>query len=210
MSSELEYYRYLVGIMLKTRGTRFTAAQLLIVRDRFSVATLAILSIFLIAVSVISLTVPDLVEGYGRKFFGALSIIASVWILVITLFDYALARGLLAHRLHQNAIRITKLVREMERELEKDSPDMDLVRSLAKRYEDENAETEVNHSPSDYKIYIYSRQKPTGWFTRVICPVRNLLFSMLVFCISVPSNLLVILVVGGATVWYVLNHLTHS
>ena len=210
MGSEIEYYRYLVGIMLTTRGTRFTAAQLLTVRDRFSVATLAILSIFLIAVSVISLSVPDLVGGFRGKFFGALSVTASVWILVITLFDYALGRGLLAHRLHQNAIRITKLAREMERELEKSSPDMDLIRSLAKRYEDENAETEVNHSPSDYKIYVYSRQRPTGWFTRLVYPVRNFLFSGLVFCASVPSNLLVLLAVGGATVWYLLWQLPHS
>jgi hypothetical protein len=205
MSGEAEYYRYLVGIMLTTRGTRFTAAQLLTVRDRFSVATLAILSIFLIAVSTISLIAPDLVGTSGGKFFGALSVIASVWILVITLFDYALGRGILAYRLHQNAIRITKLAREMERELEKSSPDMDLIRALAKRYEEENAETEVNHSPSDYKIYVYSRQKPTGWFTTLAYPVRNFLFSTLIFCASVPSNLLVLLAVGGATSWYFLR-----
>jgi hypothetical protein len=129
--------------------------------------------------------------------------------LVIILFDYALGRGLLAHQLHQNAIRITKLAREMERELEKSSPDVDLIRSLAKRYEEENAETEVNHSPSDYKIYMYSRQKPTGWLTNFVYPVRNLLFSTLVFCASVPANLLVLLVVAGATVWYLLRYLTH-
>ena len=59
MSEELDYYRNLVGIMLKTSGTLFTAANNLTVRDRFSVATLSILSIFLIAVSVISLAAPD-------------------------------------------------------------------------------------------------------------------------------------------------------
>jgi conflict system pore-forming effector with SLATT domain len=180
------------------------------VRDRFSVATLAALSTFLIAVSVISLAAPDLVGSSGGKFFGALSVIASVWILVITLFDYALGRGVLAHRLHQNAIRITKLAREMERELKKSSPDMDLMRLLAKRYEDENVETGVNHSLNDYRIYMYSRQKPTGWFTRVVYPVRNFLFSMLVFCVSVPFNLLVLLVVGGASLCYLLRYLAYS
>lgn len=204
MNSEIDYYKYLVGIMLRTRGTRFTAAQLLTVRDRFSVATLAIMSIFLIAVSVVSLSAPEALGTSGAKFFGALSVIASVWILVITLFDYALGRSLLSYKLHQNAIRITKLLREMERELERCQPNMELIRSLAKRYEEENAETEVNHSINDHKIYTYSRQKPTGWITRIIFPIRNTLFSMFVFCVSVPSNIMVLFVVGGATIWYFL------
>lgn len=205
MSTETEYYSNLVNIMLKTRGTRFTSAQLLTVRDRFSVATLAVLSIFLIAVSVVSLVAPDAVGTSGAKYFGALSVVASVWILVITLFDYALGRGVLAHRLHQNAIKITKLARAIERELAKDSPDMTTLRQLAEKYEDENAETEVNHSPSDYKIYLYSRQKPTGWVTEIFYPIRNFVFSALIFCVSVPSNILVVLVVAGATIWYFVN-----
>lgn len=205
MNTETDYYTNLVKIMLDTRGTRFTSAQLLTVRDRFSVATLAILSIFLIGVSVVSLVSPDTMGSSGAKFFGALSVVASVWILVITLFDYALGRGLLAYRLHQNAIKITKIARAIERELAQPSPNMQLIREMAERYEDENAETEVNHSPSDYKIYRYSRQKPKGVFTAVLYPIRNFLFSSLIFCISVPSNILVLLVVGGATIWYVLN-----
>lgn len=205
MSAETDYYMNLVKIMLNTRGTRFTSAQLLTVRDRFSVATLAVLSIFLIGVSVILLASPDAMGTSGAKFFGALSVIASVWILVITLFDYALGRGLLAHRLHQNPIKITKIARIMERELAKPSPDMSVMRQMAERYEDENAETEVNHSPSDYKIYLYSRQKPTGAVTAVLYPIRNFLFSALIFCVSVPSNLLVLIVAGGATIWYLLH-----
>jgi SMODS and SLOG-associating 2TM effector domain family 5 len=205
MSNELEYYKHLVGIMLKTRGTRFTSAQLLVARDRFSVATLTILSVFLIAVSVALLISPNVIGSDGAKFFGALSVVASVWILVITSFDYALGRNLLAYRLHQNAIQITKLAREMERELEKSTPDMELIRSIAKRYEEENAETEVNHSPSDYKIYLFSRQISTGWFTAIVYPIRTFLFSTLIFCISVPSNLLVLLLVGGATIWYLIK-----
>lgn len=204
MTKELDYYNHLAKIMLKTRGTRFTAAQLLVNRDRFSVATLAILSIFLISISVTFVAVPDIISRGGGIYFSVLSIISSVWILVITLFDYALGRSLLAYRLHQNAIRITKLVRELERELEKDSPDMELIRTIAKRYEEENAETEVNHSSSDYKIYIYSRQTASNCFMRTVLSIRNFSFYVIVFCASVPSNLLVLLVVGGATIWYIL------
>jgi len=205
VSAEIEYYTNLVKIMLNTRGTRFTSAQLLTVRDRFSVATLAILSIFLIGVSIVLLVAPDAMGTSGAKFFGALSVIASVWILVITLFDYALGRGLLAHRLHQNAIKITKIARTMERELAKSAPDMVVVRQMAEKYEDENAETEVNHSSSDYKTYLYSRQNPTGAITAIVYPIRNFLFSAMIFCVSVPSNILVLVVVGGATVWYLLH-----
>lgn len=205
MSTEIDYYRNLVSIMLKTSGTRFTAAQNLVVRDRFSVATLSILSIFLIAVSVVTLGAPDVLGANGTKFFGALSVIASVWILVITLFDYALSRNVMALRLHQNAIRINKRLRAMEREIEKQAPDLRLLRNLAAEYEDDIAETEVNHSSSDYKIYQFSQQKATGWFTKSWFPIRNFLFSSLVFCISVPSNLIVLMVVLGATGWYVIG-----
>lgn len=82
---------------------------------------------------------------------------------------------------------------------------MTTLRQLAEKYEDENAETEVNHSPSDYKIYLYSRQKPTGWVTEIFYPIRNFVFSALIFCVSVPSNILVVLVVAGATIWYFVN-----
>jgi hypothetical protein len=205
MSNEAEYYKNLVRIMLNTRGARFTSAQSLTIRDRFSVATLAILSIFLIGVSIVLLVAPEAMGTSGAKFFSTLAIIASVWILVITLFDYALGRGLLAHRLHQNAIKITKIARAMERELANPSPNMAALRQMAERYEDENAETEVNHSSSDYKIYLYSRQKPTSKITSILYPIRNFLFSALVFCVSVPSNLLVLVVVGGATFWYLLH-----
>lgn len=203
MSTEIDYYRNLVKIMQKTSGTRFTAATNLTVRDRFSVVTLSVLSIFLIAVSVIVLAAPDLLEPSGAKFFGALSVIASVWILVITLFDYALGRNIMALRLHQNAIRINLRMRAMEREIEKTSPDLKTLRQLAELYEQDIAETEVNHSPSDYKIYQFSRQQSTDRLTGLWYPVRNFLFSSLVFCASVPSNLLVLIIILGATVWYV-------
>ncbi|WP_285019663.1 SLATT domain-containing protein [Novosphingobium sp. fls2-241-R2A-195] len=206
MSSEIEYYKNLINIMQKTSGTRFSAANNLTVRDRFSVATLSILSIFLIAISVISLVSSDAFGSDGAKFFGALSVIASVWILVITLFDYALSRSVLALRLHQNAIRINQRMRAMEREVAKPMPDMEALRNWATDYENDIADTEVNHSPSDYKIYLFSKQKPTGWITKIWYPVRNFTFSALVFCISVPSNILVLLVVIGATAWYVFAH----
>ena len=202
MNSEVDYYTNLVSIMLKTSGTRFTSAEQLTVRDRFSVATLAILSIFLIGVSVVSLVAPDARGTLEAKFFGVLSVVASVWILVITLFDYALGRSLHAYRLHQNAIRIMKLARAMERELANPSPDMASVRQLARRYEKEITKTEVNHSTSDYKMYVYSRQKPTGLFTAILYPIRNFLFYALIFCICVPLNIIVLAVVGGATIWY--------
>lgn len=204
MKSEIEYYEHLASVMFSTRGARFTAAHLLTQRERFSVATLALLSIFLISVSVISLSSQGTVSGDAAKFFGSLSIIASVWILVITLFDYALGRGVLAHRLHQNAIRITKLMRELERELVKASPDIERLRNLAAQYEEEIADTEVNHSPSDYKMHLFSRQKANTWPGRIFIYIRNTLYSASVFCSSVPSNLLVLCVVFGASFWYLI------
>lgn len=190
--------------MLTTRGTRFTAAISLTTRDRFSVATLAFLSIFLIGLSVVLLAAPEVLGSPGGKYFDVLSIVASVGILVTTLFDYALGRGVLAHQLHQNAIRITPVIRDMERELKKPCPDMDKIRSLAEKYECYISETQVNHSWSDHQIYKYSRQQPGWWLEKIWFPVRYFSFRATIFFISVPFNILVlVIVVGGVAVWYV-------
>jgi hypothetical protein len=203
MNTETAYYRNLTGIMLTTRGTRFTAATSLTFRDRFSIVTVALLSVYLIGLSVVLLAAPESIGSEGAKFFSILSIVASIWILVISLFDYALGRGVLAHRLQQNAIRITLIAREMERELEKVSPDFEQLRLLAARYEQEVAETQVNHSTSDYKMYMFSRQKASGPLGATILSGRNLLYSILVFCWSVPADLIVLVIVCVATIWYV-------
>jgi hypothetical protein len=205
MSNQLDYYKHLASIMLTTRGTRFTAAQILKNRERFSVLTLAFLSVFLIAVSVFSLAIPNALGSFGGKYFGTLSAVASIAILVITLSDNSLERGILAHRLQQNALRISKVMRKMERELEKITPDINTLESLACEYEDGVADTEVNHSTSHYKIYVYSRQKANGRIIGVAYAIRNILYISLVFFRESWPNLLVITAVLGATLWYFLH-----
>lgn len=202
MSQEVDYYKNLAEIMLKTRGARFTAAQRLISHERFSVVTLALLSIFLISVAISLLSAPDSIDAGAARFLGALSIVASVWILAITLFDYAFGRGLLAYRLHRNALRITRIMRSLERELARETPDMSTVRAIAEEYETEISEAEVNHSSSDYKLSIYQRQKPITVFQKVYFPIRILAFRIGVFICSVPSNLMIMAIIAVSLIWY--------
>ena len=188
--------------MLKTRNARFTAAQQLVTHERFSIITLAMLSIFLIGVAVALLAVPDVLDSEATKFFGALSIVASVWILAITLYDYALGRGLLAYRLHRNALKITKIMRSLERELACEHPNKEALRRIAEEYESEIFEAEVNHSPGDYQFSRYQSQKAEHWFQAIWFFVRNFMMRITRFISSVPSNLMVIMVIFGSIFWY--------
>lgn len=211
MNDEKQYYQNLCQIMLKTRGARFKAAARLTMQERLSVCALSILSVFLTAVSVALLSTPEYIDAYGAKIFGILSTIASVWILVITLYDYAQGRAVLAHRLHENALSITKLLRQMERELQKGSPDYDLIRAIANSYEEEISKTYVNHTACDYKMHILDTQaEKENWRKRL--SNSYIRFKCLVFSMSfsvISSALVLIFIVTMMSLYFFCGALRH-
>lgn len=110
----LDYYKYLAeNVMAGTRGARFTAARLLVLKGRVSLVIQCVLAVLLIGVSVDLLAYPDVDENDARRL-GLISTMASVAILAIVLFEYALGRGLLASKLHDSALRATALMRLSE------------------------------------------------------------------------------------------------
>lgn len=156
----VEYYKYLASVVLPgTRGARFKAAQLLVLKERASLFILSVLTIFLIGMAVALLAGPSTVSEDTTKSIGVLSTVASVAVLALTLFDYAFGRGLLASKLHDSSLRVTELMRYMERELAKENPSIEALERLAEQYEKENISTNVNHAPLDFTLYKISRLK---------------------------------------------------
>lgn len=145
------YYTHLCGIMLKTSRARFFAAKNLKAKDHASLVVSVLLSISLISISISQLAgLPAILRA--NTGITILAVIAAIGLLAQTLIDWALARSVLAAKLHDNALQITRTLREMERELAKPEPDFSILSSLAARYEDMNVLTGVNHSDIDYKL----------------------------------------------------------
>lgn len=150
-TSQRDYYAHLCGIMLKTSRARFHAAKTLKAKDLASLVVSVLLSIALISISVAQLAgLPVIIRSNTGM--TILAIIAAIGLLAQTLIDWALARSVLATKLHDNALQITRVLREMERELAKPEQDFSILTSLAARYEDINVLTGVNHSDMDYKL----------------------------------------------------------
>jgi hypothetical protein len=191
----LEYYRYLAeNVMAGTRGARFTAARLLILKERASLVIQSVLAVLLIGVSVYLLAYPGIDEDNARRL-GLISTMSSVAILAITLFEYAIGRGLLASKLHDSALRATALMRELERELAGPEPSLKVLARAAEEYEQENILTNVNHSAVDFTLHRYSRAKSDCGLVNLFYRARSFIAQAIVVVLAVWPGLLTLVVI---------------
>lgn len=192
--------------MLKTRGARFTAASSLIVRERWSIATTSLLTVFILSWSVFLVADPAAFSSADVRFFGALSIVSAVAVLVLTLLDYALGRTVRAEKLQQNALAISILMRALERELCTPAPDVSVMRSLAERYEEAVAEIQLNHAPSDYRKWELESEEPKSFPEKLWWVVRNTGFNLIYYMSPIALHLLTLFFVVGLAAYYVATH----
>ncbi|WP_203226157.1 SLATT domain-containing protein [Rhizobium gallicum] len=191
----LEYYQYLTDhVIAGTRGARFTAARLLILKERASLLIQSVLAVLLIWVSVILLAYPGIDETLTRKL-GIVSTMSSVAILAITLFEYALGRGLLAAKLHDSSLRATALMRKLERELANPQPSLAVLEQAAEEFEQENILTNVNHSAVDFTLHKYSRAKSESGIANFFYSARSFVAQAIVIALSVSPGLLTLIVI---------------
>jgi hypothetical protein len=120
---------------------------------------------------------------------------ASVAILAITLFEYALGRGLLAAKLHDSALRATALMRKLERELASPQPSLDVLAKTADEYEQENILTNVNHSAFDFTLHKWSRAKSRCGIVNFFYSVRSFFAQLFVVALAVSPGLLTLVVI---------------
>jgi hypothetical protein len=202
MTNPNAYYQHLATMMLKTRGARFTAASSLIVRERWSVATTSFLSVFMLAWSVFLVAEPEIFSPDQVRFLGALSIVASVSVLVLTLLDLAYGRTVHAEKLQQNALKISVLMRRLERELCAPSPDIKIMDKIAEEYEIAIAETQVNHSTADYKKWQLESEKPKAIPARVWRACRLVTFNAWYYGAPIILHIIVLGFVVIGSIYY--------
>ena len=206
MSEEISYYKYLCdNVMFKTRGCRFSAASALIAKERFSIITIAFLSIYMLSWSIISLTYPEIFTSSHSRFYNAISAIAAVSLLVISLMDYSIGRSVSAEKLHANALRISKLMRSLERELNKETPDAVTMRQIAKEYEDEISDTQINHSSTDYRRYIYGTRKSDRKLANFGYWLWSNVYNIYYYSRSLLIHIALILIVVASTLMYLIQ-----
>jgi hypothetical protein len=188
--------------MYQTRGCRFGAASALWAKERISIGTIGFLAVYLLSWSIISLSYPDIFEVSHARFFNAISAIASVSLLVLSLMDFAFARGVRAEKLQQSALSISRLVRELERQLASAEPDVGLMRSTAAEYERQLAETQINHTSNDLRRWIYGKAESDKLWIQLLFWIRRHAFDLWFYVSSMFVYLLLTCSIVLATLWY--------
>lgn len=202
MNGERAYYEHLQDIMLTTRGCRFNAAAGLEWQELFSIITTSVLSIYLLSWAVFTISLPEVFEAKHLRFFGAVSIVASVGLLTVSLMEYALKRSVRAEKLQQNAHRISKLMRELERELALENPDFEKLGRIAASYEDEIAQTHINHTARDWRMWTYSRSTSDKMILEKLYSVRSIGYRFWYVLSMVWLYVVLLALVFVPTLWY--------
>jgi SMODS and SLOG-associating 2TM effector domain family 5 len=205
MSPQIDYYRQLAGIMYRTRGCRFGAASSMEVKERWSIGTVAFLSVYLLAWSIFSMAFPEVITTKHATFYAAISAVASVALLVVSLLDYAFRRPVQAEKLQQNALQISVCMRELERELAETNPNVVTLAEIAATYERHISETQVNHTSMDYAHWLYASARPSGFFSSLWFPVRRLLFNCWFYLSSMFMYVFLLGAIIAPTVWYTVH-----
>jgi SMODS and SLOG-associating 2TM effector domain family 5 len=175
MSKASDYYGQLATAMYKTRGARFQAAIRLRIREKCGNGIIAYLSLYLVALSVTSVTFSGRFTDADGRFIGVLTTVVSLGVVIFALLEYASGLGIRSERLHANALQISALMRQLEAELVRDPHRLWEMESLSEKYERAISETYVNHAEKDFKKFLlYKRQgksipeKLRLYFTRTI------------------------------------------
>ncbi|OAP47428.1 hypothetical protein ATC00_22485 [Sinorhizobium americanum] len=115
--------------------------------------------------------------------------------------EFAFGRSLKAQILHQNALSISVIMRDLERELAKAVPELDKLKQLASQYEQLNLETQVNHTAQDYKRWQYSVASSKEWWMMPILFVRYNIYRVWIFISSMFIYIGLCILIVVATTW---------
>jgi hypothetical protein len=186
IADERSYYTNLIEIMLTTRGVRFSVAESEKRKEIFSIGTIALLSVYLAGGSFFLSILPEVLSSFQTRALSAVSVVASISLLVISLFDFAVGRSVYAEKMLQNAFSITAIMREAERELAKQEPNFDRLAKLSADYELSVGRVGINHTSQDFRLWNLQRRKPkcrlhAAWIWLTSIMLQTLAFTSAMF-----------------------------
>jgi len=151
----------------KTRGARFIAARRLFFRDRSSVVSLVLISLYITFFTLFSAFYESDIDTEHEKMLDLLSITASIGLIAFSLIEYASDHQLNSNDLHNNAIALSKLRQRLK--FARICGDQERIFQVAEEYEMEVEKTFKNHAPKDYRMFCIYKLKPStkigqvGW-----------------------------------------------
>jgi len=203
-NDERGYYTHLVGIMLATRGVRFSVAESEQRKEKFSIATIALLSVYLAGWSLAGSLFPEIFSSLQARALNLISVVASVSLLAISLFDFAVGRSVYAEKMLQNAFAITGILRETERELAKEDPDYSIISKLAARYEEVVHGVGVNHTSQDFKLWKLQKENALSRFQAVRIWIHSKTLQVFSFTSAMIFQIAILFLIFASTIGVVL------
>jgi hypothetical protein len=180
----------------KTKGSRFNAARRLNNKYQFSLSSISILSIYGIAIPIIQGIVKNQQCQEINDIYNAISLILSVFTLVISLLEGAKNYQLRAEKLHKNAVELSKLQRDLEYLMVSQLGDAEFrqkVGDISVNYEELIKECPENHEPEDYALFKAQNRKDfkmsllTGLYIRIKLIVID--YWLYIFVLGIPPIL---------------------
>lgn len=139
---------HLLRKMWKTKSARFNAQARLMNRHWMSIVATSALACYLIAASILQLTIPAAAIGDMGKIVTSAVLIMSVFLLMITLTESARNYASVAERMHKSALEIAELYNRFQA-LDLAAADRERS-SFNDQYSTVLKTTEVNHKDIDF------------------------------------------------------------
>ncbi|HEY9800483.1 MAG TPA: SLATT domain-containing protein [Leptolyngbyaceae cyanobacterium] len=190
------YAASLSSRMWKTKGSRFNAARRLNNKYQFSLFSISVVSIYGIAIPLIQGIVKNSRCQEINDIYNAISLLLSVFTLVISLLEGARNYQLKAEKLYNNAVKISSLERELEYLIISKLNDADFVQKLgdiSSRYEKLIQDCPENHESEDYTLFRLQNRKEfsisiiTEIYTRIKLIVLD--YWLYIFVLGIPPIL---------------------
>ena len=196
-NSDIKAYAELLKSRIwKTKGSRFNAARRLNNKYQFSLSSISILSIYGIAIPMVQGIVKNPQCQKINDIYNVISLILSVFTLVISLLEGAKNYQLRAEKLHKNAVDISKLERKLELWMVSQSGDPNFpqkVRCISDEYEKLIKECPENHEPEDYNLFMAQNRKDfkMSWLAELSIKIRLIIIDywLYVFVLGIPPFL---------------------
>ena len=195
-NSDLNAYSSSVATRIwKTKGSRFNAARRLNNKYQSSLSSISILSIYGIAIPILQGIVknPQCLEI--NDIYNAISLILSVFTLVISLLEGAKNYQLRAEKLHKNAVELSKLQRDLEYLMVSQLGDAEFrqkVGDISVKYEELIKECPENHEPEDYDLFKAQNRKDfkISWLTGLYIRIKLIVIDywLYVFVLVHPGR----------------------
>jgi hypothetical protein len=176
-----------------TKGSRFNAARRLNNKYQFSITSISILSIYGISIPIIQGIVDYSECPRINEIYTAVSIILSIFILVLSLLEGSKNYQVRAERLYNNAVTLSSLYRDFEylKECESSAPEFPKkLHEISNKYEKLIRECPDNHEQEDYELFRVQHRKDfnISWIVGIYVRLKLMVMDywLYLFVLGIP------------------------